>query len=116
MRIEFEYWYLFDFCVLGKDLIQNYLMFCIYNYIVMFLKEKWFKGFWCNGYFLLNFEKMFKLIGNFLIILLFIELFLVDVMRFVLVDVGDVMDDVNFVFEMVNFVILCLMKEIVWME
>lgn len=116
MRTEFEYWYPFDLRVSGKDLIQNHLTFCIYNHTAMFPKEKWPKGFRCNGHLLLNSEKMSKSTGNFLTILSSIELFSADATRFALADAGDAMDDANFVFETANSAILRLTKEIAWME
>lgn len=112
MRTEFEYWYPFDLRVSGKDLIQNHLTFCIYNHTAMFPKEKWPKGFRCNGHLLLNSEKMSKSTGNFLTILSSIELFSADATRFALADAGDAMDDANFVFETANSAILRLTTEI----
>lgn len=50
MKEEFEYWYLFDWCCLVKDLILNYLMFFIFNYVVIFDKKYWFKGIVVNGF------------------------------------------------------------------
>ena len=66
LRREFEYWYPFDIRVSGKDLIQNHLTFSLYNHTAIFPREKWPKGFRCNGHVMVNSEKMSKSRGNFL--------------------------------------------------
>lgn len=116
MRSEFDYWYPFDLRCSGKDLIQNHLTFCIYNHTAMFPKEKWPRGFRCNGHLMLNSEKMSKSTGNFLTISSAIEKFSADATRFALADAGDANDDANFVYETANSAILRLTKEITWME
>lgn len=68
MKREFEYWYPFDLRVSGKDLIQNHLMFSLYNHTAFFPKEKWPRAFWTNGHILVNAKKMSKQTGNFLTI------------------------------------------------
>lgn len=116
MKQEFEYWYPFDLRVSGKDLIQNHLTFCIYNHTAMFPKEKWPKAMRCNGFLMLNSEKMSKSTGNFRTLKQATEEFSADATRFALADSGDLMDDANFVFETANSAILRLTKEITWMK
>lgn len=116
MKQEFEYWYPFDLRVSGKDLIQNHLTFCIYNHTAMFPKEKWPRAMRCNGFLMLNSEKMSKSTGNFRTLKQATEEFSADATRFALADSGDLMDDANFVFETANSAILRLTKEITWMK
>ncbi|KAI5071305.1 hypothetical protein GOP47_0013556 [Adiantum capillus-veneris] len=116
MKKEFSYWYPFDIRVSGKDLIQNHLTFCIYNHTAMFPKEKWPRAMRCNGFLMLNSEKMSKSTGNFRTLKQAIEEFSADATRFALADSGDLMDDANFVFETANSAILRLTKEITWMK
>ncbi|EPS70061.1 hypothetical protein M569_04699, partial [Genlisea aurea] len=116
MKREFEYWYPFDLRVSGKDLIQNHLTFCIYNHTALMPKRHWPQGFRCNGFVMVNSEKMSKSLGNFRTLRQAIEEFSADATRFALADAGDGMDDANFVFETANAAILRLTKEIVWME
>ncbi|KAH7279053.1 hypothetical protein KP509_37G003200 [Ceratopteris richardii] len=116
MKQEFNYWYPFDVRVSGKDLIQNHLTFCIYNHTAVFTREKWPKSMRCNGFLMLNSEKMSKSTGNFRTLRQAIEEFSADATRFALADSGDLVDDANFVFETANSAILRLTKEIAWMK
>uniref|UniRef100_A0A0D9WE92 leucine--tRNA ligase n=1 Tax=Leersia perrieri TaxID=77586 RepID=A0A0D9WE92_9ORYZ len=116
MKQEFEYWYPFDLRISGKDLMQNHLVFCIYNHTALLPQHHWPRGFRCNGHLLLNSEKMSKSTGNFRTLRQAIEEFSSDATRFALADAGDGMDDANFIFETANSVILRLTKEISWMK
>lgn len=116
MRKEFEFWYPIDIRVSGKDLIQNHLTFCIYNHTAMFPKEKWPKAMRCNGFLMLNSEKMSKSLGNFRTLRQATEEFSADATRFALADSGDLLDDANFAFDTANSAILRLTKEITWMK
>jgi len=116
MKLEFEYWYPFDLRVSGKDLLQNHLTFCIYNHTAIWSKRHWPRGFRCNGFLLLNKEKMSKSTGNFRTLRQAIEEFSADATRFALADAGDGIDDANFVFEKANKAILDLTQEIAWYE
>nr|GEW51962.1 leucine--tRNA ligase, cytoplasmic-like [Tanacetum cinerariifolium] len=116
MRNEFESWYPLDIRVFGKDLMQNHLTFCIYNHTAIFPKKHWPRGFRCNGHLMLNSEKMSKSTKKFMTLKQDIEEFSADDTRFYLADVGDGMDDANFVVETTDAVILRLTKERTWME
>ncbi|XP_002990283.2 leucine--tRNA ligase, cytoplasmic [Selaginella moellendorffii] len=116
MKKEFDYWYPFDLRVSGKDLIQNHLTFSIYNHTAMFPEERWPRSFRCNGFLLLNGEKMAKSTGNFLTIRDAVSDFSADATRFGLADAGDSVDDANFVKLTANSAILRLTKEMAWMS
>nr|GEW78321.1 leucine--tRNA ligase, cytoplasmic-like [Tanacetum cinerariifolium] len=116
MRKEFEYWYPLNIRVSSKDLMQNHLTFCIYNHTAIFPKKHWSRGFRCNGHLMLNSKKMSKSTGKFMTLKQAIEEFSVDATRFSLADVGDSMDDANFVVETADAAILRLTKERTWME
>lgn len=116
MKQEFEYWYPFDLRISGKDLMQNHLAFCIFNHTTLLPKHHWPRGFRCNRHLLLNSEKMSKSTGNFRTLRQAIEEFSSDATRFALADVGDGMDDENFVSETANSAALRLTKEISWMK
>jgi len=66
MKQEFDYWYPFDLRVSGKDLIQNHLVFALYNHVAVLLQSKSPLSFRVNGHMLLDNEKMSKSTGNFL--------------------------------------------------
>ncbi|KAJ4757913.1 hypothetical protein LUZ62_068288 [Rhynchospora pubera] len=116
MKQEFEYWYPFDLRVSGKDLIQNHLIFCIYNHVALLPKHHWPRSFRCNGHLMLNSEKMSKSTGNFMTLCQAIEMYSADATRFALADAGDSMDDANFVSDTANSAVLRLTKEIDWMK
>jgi len=67
MRKEFRFWYPMDLRVSGKDLVQNHLTMSLYNHACVWEKEPdlWPRGFFCNGWLLVNNEKMSKSKGNF---------------------------------------------------
>lgn len=66
MRNEFNYWYPMDLRVSGKDLINNHLVFCLYNHVAFFNKNQCPRAMRANGHIFLNGEKMSKSTGNFL--------------------------------------------------
>ncbi|KAL5718286.1 leucine--tRNA ligase [Ranunculus cassubicifolius] len=111
MKQEFEYWYPFDLRVSGKDLIQNHLLFCIFNHTALLNRRHWPRGFRCNGNLTINFENMSKLtLRN------AIKNYSADATRFALADAGDTLDDANFVYKTANDAIQKLTKELSWIE
>jgi leucyl-tRNA synthetase len=57
MRNEFEFWYPMDLRVSGKDLIRNHLTMSLYNHAAIWkddLAKKMTRGYFCNGYLMLN--------------------------------------------------------------
>jgi len=66
MRQEFEYWYPMDLRGSGKDLIRNHLTMSLYNHAAIWENHNYMpRGFFCNGWILVNGEKMSKQKGNF---------------------------------------------------
>ena len=66
------------------------------------------KSYFCNGYMVLNNEKMSKSTGNFLTIKDCIQKFGADATRITLADAGDGLDDANFDTDVANAAILKL--------
>lgn len=109
MRNEFLYWYPMDLRVSAKDLIRNHLTMSLYNHQAIFEDPKMMpRGFFCNGYSMVNGEKMSKSKGNFLTIKDCIERYGVDATRMTLADAGDSLDDANFDEHVANSCILRL--------
>ena len=97
MRKEFEYWYPMDLRVSGKDLIRNHLTMSLYNHDAIWEDHtKMPRSYFCNGYVLVNGQKMSKSVGNFLTIRDCIDKYGVDATRMALADAGDSLDDSNF--------------------
>ena len=117
MRNEFEYWYPMDMRVSAKDLIRNHLTMCLYNHAAIWEDKKMMpKSMFCNGYMVLNNEKMSKSTGNFLTVRDCIQKFGVDATRLTLADAGDGLDDANFDTEMANGAILKLFTLEKWIK
>ena len=66
------------------------------------------RGFFCNGYVLVNGVKMSKSLGNFLTLRDCVEKYGVDATRVALADAGDTLDDANFDEQVANSAILRL--------
>lgn len=98
LRYEFDYWYPMDLRCSGKDLIRNHLTMSLYNHAAVWDQDlsKMPRGYFCNGYVLVNGEKMSKSLGNFLTMRDCIERYGVDATRVALADAGDTLDDANF--------------------
>jgi leucyl-tRNA synthetase len=109
LRYEFEYWYPMDLRCSGKDLIRNHLTMCLYNHNAIWEDEKMMpRGFFCNGWVLVNGKKMSKSEGNFRTLRDCVALYGVDATRFALADAGDSLDDANFDETVANAAILKL--------
>jgi len=97
LRSEFEYWYPMDLRVSAKDLIRNHLTMSLYNHYAIWENPDMMpRGFFCNGYILVNGKKMSKSEGNFFTLKDCINKFGADATRFALADAGDSLDDANF--------------------
>lgn len=116
LRREFLYWYGVDLRVSGKDLIKNHLTFYLYNHVAIFPKEHWPRGIYCNGWVMVNGEKMSKSKGNFLTLQDIVNLYSSDAARISLADAGDTHDDANFVELTANSSILKLTTHINWIK
>ena len=117
MRHEFEFWYPMDMRTSGKDLIRNHLTMSLYNHTAIWEdKKKWTRSYFCNGWLLLNGEKMSKSTGNFKTLREVMDTFGVNAMRIALADAGDGLDDANFETETANQAILklCVLER--WMK
>jgi len=74
------------------------------------------KSIYCNGWMIINGEKMSKSTGNFLTLKDCIEKFGVDATRFTLADAGDGLDDANFETDVANASILKLFTFEKWIQ
>lgn len=119
MRNEFTYWYPVDLRVSGKDLVNNHLLFWIFNHVAMWPEDetKWPAAVRPNGHVLLNKMKMAKSTGNFISLYDGVERFSADGMRFALADAGDgLFDDSNFTTDSADGALLKLFTQIEWVK
>ncbi|CAG9765535.1 unnamed protein product [Ceutorhynchus assimilis] len=118
MRQEFEFWYPVDVRCSGKDLIQNHLMYFLYNHCAIWPEDesKWPLGIRANGHLLLNSAKMSKSDGNFLTLDEALKKFSADGMRLCLADAGDSIEDANFVEATADAGILRLYTFMEWVK
>jgi leucyl-tRNA synthetase len=93
LRKEFLYWYPFDLRNTGKDLVQNHMTFCAFNHAALFPKEHWPRGFGITGYVRLGGQKMSKSKGNVWYIRAAVEEWGADVVRMMVANAGDGIDD-----------------------
>jgi leucyl-tRNA synthetase len=96
MRESFEYWYPMDLRCSGKDLIKNHLTMCLYNHLYIWGRKHLPKGIFCNGWILVDGEKMSKSKGNFVLLSDANKAFSSDAMRITLADAKDSTEDANF--------------------
>jgi leucyl-tRNA synthetase len=96
MRANFEYFYPVDIRISGKDLIKNHLVMYIMNHCAIFDKKYYPVSINCNGYIMVNKEKMSKSNGNFITIDSELKKYSVDTVRFTLAESGDGIDDANY--------------------
>ena len=97
MRREFNYWYPMDLRCSGKDLIFNHLTFALYNHGAIWEREEMLpRSMFCNGYILVNGEKMSKQLGNFFMLSEIVAKYSADAARAGLADAGDTIDDANY--------------------
>lgn len=117
LRNEFNYWYPMDMRVSGKDLIRNHLTFALYNHQAIWNSPKMMpKSYFCNGYLMLNNEKMSKSTGNFLSMDQCVEKYGADSSRIACADAGDFLDDANFDEQVANAAILKLFTLEQWIQ
>ena len=104
MRNSFTYWYPIDLRCSGKDLIGNHLTMSLYNHAVVWDKNQDYmtRGYFCNGYILVDGDKMSKSKGNFLTVDDLVNSYGADASRITLADCGDSLDDANFLREISN--------------
>ena len=104
MRNSFTYWYPMDLRCSGKDLIGNHLTMSLYNHAAVWNNNQDYmtRGYFCNGYILVDGEKMSKSKGNFITLQDLIATYGCDASRIAIADCGDSLDDANFVRELAN--------------
>ena len=111
MRKSFEYWYPFDLRCSGKDLVKNHLTMSLYNHEYIWGtagKDNLPRGFFCNGWVLVDREKMSKQKGNFILLNDAIEQYGADSLRLALALAGDTLDDANVEIKSVDGLVLRL--------
>uniref|UniRef100_A0A6B2KWU0 leucine--tRNA ligase n=1 Tax=Arcella intermedia TaxID=1963864 RepID=A0A6B2KWU0_9EUKA len=113
---EFNYWYPVSLRVSGKDLINNHLIFWIYNHVALFPRSKWPRGVKANGHVMLNGDKVSKSTGNFITLGDGIKRFSADGMRFALAESGDAIEDSNFTTENADNGLLRLHTFVEWCQ
>ncbi len=96
MRDTFNYFYPVDIRISGKDLLRNHLGMYLFNHVAIFEQKHWPVSINCNGWILVNGQKMAKSLGNFITIESATETNSVDAVRMSLADSGDGMDDANY--------------------
>lgn len=117
MRKEFEYWYPMDLRCSGKDLIGNHLTMSLYNHAAIWEDHKKMpRGFFCNGWMLLNDNPMSKSKGNFITLSDCVDKYSADASRITLADSGDTLDDGNFKEVNANSTILKLFNLGQWID
>jgi len=118
MKAEFRYWYPMDLRVSGKDLIPNHLTMALYNHAAIWEDEPelWPRGYYTNGFVMVDAEKMSKSKGNFLTLLETINMYSADATRFACADAGDSLDDANFERATANAAIVSLSNESAWIK
>ncbi len=97
MNQSFEYFYPVDVRISGKDLIPNHLCMYIFNHIAIFGEDKSPITINCNGWILVNGEKMAKSKGNFITVDEETEKNSLDAIRLTLAESGDGIDDANYI-------------------
>lgn len=103
MRDSFSYWYPMDLRCSGKDLVGNHLTMSLYNHAAVWNDASMMpRGYFCNGYILVNGKKMSKQLGNFMTVADLINEYGCDASRIAIADCGDGLDDANFVTEIAN--------------
>lgn len=95
MQKEFSYWYPLDFRNSGKDLVQNHLVFFLFNHVAIFPQKYWPTGIGVNGWVTVDGQKMSKSLGNMIPLRDMSSKFSVDAARFTILSGGEGLDDPN---------------------
>lgn len=116
MRENFKYWYPLDLRCSGKDLIKNHLTMTLYNHFFVWGESLLPRGIFCNGWVLVNKEKMSKQKGNFFTLAEMCDKFSADATRLSLANAGDTLDDANIELEEAEKAILKLANIETWLK
>ena len=108
LKEEFNYWYPVDLRCSGKDLIRNHLTMSLYNHYFIWGEKYLPKNFYCNGWILINGEKMSKNLGNFYTLEDFCKEYSTDATRIALANTSDTIDNANLELNEANMGILKL--------
>lgn len=118
MRHEFEYWYPVDMRCSGKDLIKNHLTMMLYNHAGIWKESNKMmpRSFFCNGYVMVDGEKMSKHLGNFYTMNEILEMFGADSTRLAFASSGDLLEDANVEIDIIDKAILKIFILEDWIE
>ena len=117
LRHEFEYWYPVDMRCSAKDLIKNHLTMMLYNHAAIWQNPKMMpRSFFCNGYIMVDGEKMSKHLGNFYTMNEVATMFGADSTRLALASAGDLLEDANVEIENIDKSILKIFILQNWIE
>ena len=116
LRESFDYWYPMDLRCSGKDLIKNHLTMSLYNHFYIWNQAKLPRGVFCNGWVLVNKEKMSKQKGNFFTLSDMCNKFSADATRLGLANAGDTLEDANVELEEAEKAILKLSNIETWLK
>lgn len=117
LRHEFEYWYPVDMRCSGKDLIKNHLTMMLYNHAAIWQNPKMMpRSFYCNGYIMVDNEKMSKHLGNFYTVNEIATMFGADSPRLAFASAGDLLEDANIEIESIDKAILKIFILENWIE
>jgi len=117
MREEFLYWYPLDLRCSAKDLIKNHLIMSLYNHAAIWNDPKMMpRSFFCNGYILVDNNKMAKSLGNFLTVGDVVTRYGADAARFACAQGGDTLDDPNFTNKNADDAILKISTLEMWLK
>lgn len=109
MRNSFEYWYPMDLRCSGKDLAKNHLTMALYNHEYMWgdrEKSMLPRGYFLNGWILVDGDKMSKQKGNFILMRDMLTRFGADASRVLMAYSGDSIGDANAELEQASLAIL----------
>lgn len=119
MKTSFNYWYPLDLRCSGKDLVKNHLTMSLYNHAFVWGQENINmlpKGIFCNGWVLVDGEKMSKSKGNFLLLGDVCQNLSADVLRLSLANAGDTIEDANIEIKTIDNILLKLATLESWMQ
>lgn len=95
MKAEFEYFYPMDFRNSGKDLVQNHLLFYIYQHTAFWPQAKWPRAISVNGFVNIEGEKMSKSKGNIIPLREAVDSYGADLVRINIAASSEGMDDAD---------------------
>ena len=119
LRESFEYWYPIDLRCSGKDLAKNHLTMSLYNHEFIWgdqPKSYLPRGYFMNGWILVDGEKMSKMKGNFILMKDMIKKYGSDASRVLMAYSGDSISDANAEMEQASNAILKITTLESWLK